>query len=192
MHAENRQAPLPERIVSRLRRYSVTEHLLGLWVGRKFTRSGITVASGGFPLVKVINEGGEIYTENCQFYSGVRLEVGAGAVLRIGQGTYLNRNTLVVAHTSVDIGRHCMIAWDVVIMDTDQHFVPGIDNRNLPVVIEDSVWIGCRVIILKGVRIGTGSIVAAGSVVTKNVPPYSIVGGVPARVLQSLRKETGR
>jgi acetyltransferase-like isoleucine patch superfamily enzyme len=174
------------RLRDRLGRYSIGEHIVGFWIGRKFTRSGITVVTGGFPLPKIINRGGKIYTENCQFYSGVRLEVGEGGVLKIGNGTYLNRNTLVVSHLSVDIGAHCKIAWDVVIMDTDQHVVPGIENRNLPVVIEDDVWIGCRVIILKGVRIGARSIIAAGAVVTKNIPPDSIVGGVPARVLRTL------
>ena len=53
------------------------------------------------------------------------------------------------------------------------------------VVIEDDVWVGARAVILKGVRIGRGSIVAAGAVVVRNVPPYSIVGGVPAKVLRS-------
>jgi len=52
------------------------------------------------------------------------------------------------------------------------------------VVIEDGVWVGCNVIILKGVTIGRGAVVAAGSVVTKNVPPYSIVGGNPAKIIK--------
>ena len=55
---------------------------------------------------------------------------------------------------------------------------------DLPIVIEDDVWVGTGAIILKGVRLGTGSIVAAGSVVTSNVEPYSIVGGVPAKKLK--------
>ena len=53
-----------------------------------------------------------------------------------------------------------------------------------PVVIEDDVWVGSRVIILKGVTIGRGSVIAAGSVVTRSIPPYSICAGVPARVLK--------
>jgi acetyltransferase-like isoleucine patch superfamily enzyme len=56
------------------------------------------------------------------------------------------------------------------------------DDRG--VVIEDDVWVGCRAMILRGARIGRGSIVAAGAVVTKPVPPYSVVGGLPARVLK--------
>lgn len=57
-------------------------------------------------------------------------------------------------------------------------------NTDLPVVIEDDVWCGANVTILKGVTIGHGSIVAAGAVVTKSFPPYSIVGGVPAKLIR--------
>jgi maltose O-acetyltransferase len=53
-----------------------------------------------------------------------------------------------------------------------------------PVIIEDDVWIGARVIILKGVRVGRGAIIGAGAVVTKNVPPFSVVAGNPARVIR--------
>jgi acetyltransferase-like isoleucine patch superfamily enzyme len=57
-------------------------------------------------------------------------------------------------------------------------------ENDQPVVIEDDVWAGAHVIILKGVTIGHGSIIAAGSVVTKSFPPYSIIGGVPARLIK--------
>ena len=57
-------------------------------------------------------------------------------------------------------------------------------NNDLPVVIEDDVWCGANVTILKGVTIGHGSIVAAGAVVTKSFPPYSIIGGVPAKLIK--------
>lgn len=57
-------------------------------------------------------------------------------------------------------------------------------ENDAPVVIEDDVWIGANVTILKGVTIGRGSVVAAGVVVTKSCPPYSIIGGVPAKVLK--------
>lgn len=58
-------------------------------------------------------------------------------------------------------------------------------NNDLPVTIEDDVWIGANVTILKGVTIGKGSVVAAGSVVTRSCPPYSIIGGVPAKIIKS-------
>lgn len=57
-------------------------------------------------------------------------------------------------------------------------------NNDLPVIIEDDVWCGANVTILKGVTIGRGSVIAAGAVVIKNTPPYSVVGGVPARILK--------
>src|SRR3989304_3219642 len=101
-----------QKIGNRLRKHSIAEHLLGLWIGRRLTRSGITVASGGFPLLKVINHGGTIEAENCQFFSGTRLEVGPNARLRIGKGTYINRNTLVIANNPVEIGEGCKISWD--------------------------------------------------------------------------------
>jgi acetyltransferase-like isoleucine patch superfamily enzyme len=178
-----------ERVYERLHRHSVADHIRGLPLARKFTKAGIIVVSGGFPRPKVVNAGGELFVENCHFYSGTRLEVGRGAVLRIGKGTYLNRNTVVVANKRVDIGRDCRISWDVVIMDDDQHAIPGTEGGPKPVFIEDNVWIGCRSIILKGVRIGTGAIVAAGAVVTKDVPPHAVVGGVPARVINQSGRE---
>jgi acetyltransferase-like isoleucine patch superfamily enzyme len=57
-------------------------------------------------------------------------------------------------------------------------------ENDLDVVIEDDVWIGTRAIILHGVTIGRGAIIGAGAVVTKNVPPYAIVGGVPAKIIK--------
>jgi acetyltransferase-like isoleucine patch superfamily enzyme len=170
------------RARTRFLRYSLGEMIAGWIFSRKLTRHGLTIVSDGRPWPKVINRGGEIHTENCQFYSGVRLEVGPGAKLEIGNGTYLNRNTQVHARTHVRIGADCQVSWDVVIMDSDLHSIPGKESE-MPVFIEDNVWIGCRVIILKGVRVGRGAVIAAGSVVTKDVPPDTVFGGVPARFL---------
>ena len=74
------------------------------WFSRGMTRHGIIVVSGGSPFPKILNRGGTIVAENCQFYGGVRLEVFKGASLEIGNGTYLNRNTVVIAVGSVKIG----------------------------------------------------------------------------------------
>lgn len=177
---------LKRHVRHRLLRFSIMENLAGLWFSRKLTRHGLIVLSEGRPWPRVINLGGEIHTGNCQFYSGVRLEVDEGARIEIGTGTYLNRNTLVHAAALVRIGRNCKISWDVVIMDTDMHTIPGKDSVK-PVLIEDDVWIGCRVIVLKGVHIGCGAVIAAGSVVTKDVPESMVVAGVPARVVFDLR-----
>lgn len=66
----------------------------------------------------------------------------------------------------------------------EEKFVDGVNVYDQPVVIEDDVWVGANVTILKGVTIGHGSVVAAGAIVTKSCPPYSIIGGVPAKVLR--------
>lgn len=115
---------------------------------------------------------------------GVRLHLReGGARLEIGDGTFLNYRTEVIAHERVTIGSGCLFAWDVQVLDSDSHRVDGAPHT-APVVIEDRVWVGCRATVLKGVRIGTGAIVAAGSVVTGDVPARALVGGNPARVLR--------
>lgn len=169
------------RLRKRLSKHSVSEHLAGLWFSRKFTEHGILVVTEAPPFPTVINRGGSLIAENCQFYSGVRIEIGPEGVLRVGNGTYINRNTLIVAEEQVTIGRDCKISWDVIIMDSDQHPLNSDVIINKPVVIEDRAWIGCRCIVLKGVTIGEGAIVAAGSVVTRDIPPRTIWGGTPAR-----------
>ena len=175
------------KIILRFRKYSVREHVAGLWFSRKFDRSGFIVVSGGKPMPKVIHKGGKLLAENCQFYAGVRIEIGSKGTLMIGNGTYLNRNTLVVCEDRVEIGKNCKIAWDVIIMDSDLHPInESTPIVNKPVHIEDDVWIGCRSIILKGVTIGHGAVIAAGSVVTKSIPPRTIYGGSPAKLIAGL------
>jgi acetyltransferase-like isoleucine patch superfamily enzyme len=170
----------------RLREYGVLSYLLGWWFRRSFQKAGVLCVRGGWPLPAVDNRGGTVEAENCGFFSGVRLECWPGARIAIGNGTYLNRNTEIVAAQSVTIGRDCKIARDVIIMDTDQHELPGSPLVAQPVHIEDQVWIGTRAIVLKGVTIGAGAVVAAGSVVTRDVPPRTMVAGVPARVIRAL------
>jgi acetyltransferase-like isoleucine patch superfamily enzyme len=170
----------------RLRRGGLGGHLLGLWLARHFDQAGLVTVAGGWPLPSVDNRGGRIEVENCAFFSGVRLECWPEALIRIGNGTYLNRNTEVVAAKAVTIGRDCKIARDVLIMDSDQHPLPGEQLVARPVTIGDRVWIGARAIILKGVHVGDDAIVAAASVVTHDVPPRTMAAGVPARVIRQL------
>lgn len=174
------------RVWRRLRAVGLMGHLLGLWLRRHFQQAGIIVVYGGWwPFPAVENRGGRIEVGSCAFFPGVRLECWRGAVLRIGNGTYLNRNTEIVAAQSVTIGRDCKIGRDVIIMDTDQHELPGRGLIARPVTIGDRVWIGSRAIILKGVSIGDDSIIGAGAVVTKSVPSGSVVVGPAARLLRT-------
>jgi acetyltransferase-like isoleucine patch superfamily enzyme len=104
------------------------------------------------------------------------------------------RPTLLAAESKIVIGSHIIFGPEVTILAGDHNtlvvgkFLCDVkvkrpeDDRD--VIIEDDAWIGSRAIILKGVTIGRGSIVAAGAVVTKSVPPYTVAAGVPARVVK--------
>ena len=176
-----------QRTVKRLRKHSIWGHIKGWWLSRYFKQHGILVVSENGPMPQIINKGGTLSAENCQFYAGVRFEIGEAGNLTIGNGTYINRNTLIVCEREVKIGRDCKISWDVVIMDSDLHPLNSDTIDNKPVHIGDKAWIGCRAIILKGVTIGEGAIVAAGAVVTKDVTPYTIYGGNPAKHITDVK-----
>lgn len=95
----------------------------------------------------------------------------------------------------VTIGSHVNLAQGITVTALNHNFqdtARRIDEQGIttqPVVIEDDVWIGANAVILPGVAIGHHSVVAAGAVVTKDVPPYTLVGGVPAKVIKTLRKD---
>jgi acetyltransferase-like isoleucine patch superfamily enzyme len=179
----------PLRLLRGMLKAGLLDSLLGLWVRRSFSQADVILVTPGFPLPAIINRGGRIEAGYTRYYPGVRLECWKDAVVKIGRGTYLNRNTEIVVAQSVLIGEDCKIARDVLIMDTDQHAVHGQDLLARPVEIGDRVWIGSRAIILKGVSIGHDSIVGAGAVVTKSVPPYSVVVGPAARVIRDRRSD---
>jgi acetyltransferase-like isoleucine patch superfamily enzyme len=114
-----------------------------------------------------------------------------GARITIGADTGLS-GTAICSAVSIEIGDRCLIGADCLIFDSDFHnhgaegrrySSPNWDKLSAPVAIADDVFVGARVIICKGAQIGRGSIVAAGSVVTKAIPPFSIAAGVPARVV---------
>lgn len=109
-----------------------------------------------------------------------------GASIEIGDGTFINYGTSISAHQRVSIGRDCSVGQYSIINDNDYHDVE--DHHLLPpaqpVALEDRVWLGARVIVLRGVRIGHDSAIGAGSVVTRDIPPRSVAVGVPARVIR--------
>jgi acetyltransferase-like isoleucine patch superfamily enzyme len=113
-----------------------------------------------------------------------------GALISIGAGTRI-AGTCIHAYRSVTIGERCLISANCQIIDGNAHELsfPDTEDRihsvglSRPIVIEDDVWIGANCIILPGVTIGKGAVVAAGSVVTKNVPPMAVARGNPAHVI---------
>ena len=110
--------------------------------------------------------------------------------LVIGDNTVINERCIITSMQEVELGANVMLASGVFILDVDHGFtrrdVP-ISQQGYkvePVVVEDDVWIGAGVVITKGVTVGKGAIIGANSVVTKDIPPYSIVAGVPAKFIR--------
>jgi acetyltransferase-like isoleucine patch superfamily enzyme len=136
-----------------------------------------------------------------------RLEIGAGALLepgvwitapgsarvRIGQGTFLNMGVMLAAERLVEIGDHCMLANGCFVTDASHRYddpeLPitwqGFESKG-PTVIGDNCWLGANVVVTSGVSIGKRCVVGANSVVTKDVEPFSIVAGAPARVVRKV------
>ena len=110
------------------------------------------------------------------------------ARVTVGARTTIGFHSLIYASQLIEIGDDCMIAPFVHIVDSNHGVRRGTPmnqqaNESAPIRVGNDVWIGGHAVILKGVTIGDGAIVAAGSVVREDVVPYSIVGGVPARVI---------
>lgn len=116
------------------------------------------------------------------FSYGADVIVFPGGELRLGS-SFINSDCRIRCHRAITIGDGCALSHDVTIMDGDAHAIDGARGV-APVEICDNVWVGTRATILKGVTIGEGSVVAAGAVVTRDVPPKCLVAGVPARVIR--------
>jgi acetyltransferase-like isoleucine patch superfamily enzyme len=146
--------------------------------------------------------------ENIQVGIGVvidgTLECYHNGKLSIGEYSYIGRARIYSA-ANVTIGKGVLISDHVIIMDSDLHPISGKRRYedlkqwhegvfpdvytgipSKPVKIDDFVWVGANCVVLKGINIGEGAIIGAGSVVTKDVPPYTIVAGNPARIIREI------
>ncbi len=137
-----------------------------------------------------------------------RLEIGDGVLLephvwltapgkariRIGTGSFLNIGVMIAAYELVEIGEHCMLANGCFVSDGAHRFedpetpVPwqGFTTKG-PTRIEDNVWCGANVVVTSGVTIGRRCVIGANSVVTDDIPPFSIAAGAPAKVLRQIQ-----
>ena len=164
-------------------------------VARRFPQSGVPLSFGArrlrcFACKRLFRKMGENVNieQNAYFGSGANIEIGD----RSGIGI----NSNIVA---ANIGKNVMMGQDFIYIAQNHAFdrtdIPMIQQGCdvcQPLVVEDDVWIGARVTVLPGVRLGAGSIIGAGSVVTKDVPPYAIVAGNPARLIRHRGEEAPR
>lgn len=136
-----------------------------------------------------LGKGAEVHIgNNVKLEKKVRFSLADNARVYIGDNSYLGDYTLVLANDEISIGKDCAISWHVLFMDTSSHPLgfAGEEPKTkiAPIRVEDHVWIGCRAVILKGVTVGEGSIIANNAVVTKDVPLRTMVAGNPARVIK--------
>ena len=119
-------------------------------------------------------------------FEGATIVIFENGLLEIGNSVNIRKCTIQCA-CFIKIGNYCRVANDVLIQDTNFHQTSLLDKKEETgkIVLEDYVWICPRATILKGVTIGEGSIVAAGAVVTKDVPANSLVAGIPARIVKT-------
>lgn len=137
-----------------------------------------------------------LYQYVCQVHIGRRTSIHRGCRLyrpsgvHIGDHTIINREVLLDGRMDLSIGQNVSISEGAYIFSLEHD--PNSSNfsdRGAPVTIRDRVFIGARAIVLPGITIGEGAVVAAGAVVTHDVEPYTIVGGVPARPIGQRRRD---
>ena len=165
---------------------SALAHVRARWYLRGATAIG-TVRLSGRALTK--NAGRMRFGDRMRLDgTTVRLEFVCfeGAELSIGAGTYINYGTNISARRSMKIGENCNIGQYCIIMDADYHSLDDHSRPDTPEPVEigNDVWLGARVIVLKGSKIGDGATIGANSVVRGTIPSGAIAAGNPARVIR--------
>ncbi len=134
-----------------------------------------------------ISDSGSLHVGKVDIYSGCTLAISGQFSMKSG---YVNNNSKIFCRNRITIGEGVIIAPEVIIRDSDQHQILNSESDALkpisaPITIGDHVWIGTRAIIVKGVSIGNHVIIAAGAVVTHDIPDHCLVAGVPARIIKT-------
>lgn len=156
---------------------------------------GRTVTIGDYVEINALSKYGVVIGNNVSILKGTIIECTGvindlGEGITIGNNVGIAQNCFIQVRGNVIIGNNVIFGPNVSIFSENHNYsslelpisVQGVTRKG--VIINDGVWLGTRTIIMDGVSIGEGSIVAAGSVVTKDVPPFTIVGGVPANIIK--------
>jgi acetyltransferase-like isoleucine patch superfamily enzyme len=158
-----------------------------------------------FRQFKSTRENAAVIGKHVSCYAGCSFSLGKEGTCSVGDFTLLN-GVLIMAEERIEIGSYCLMSWNVGIADSDFHPIEPAQRRidalalapyyekrperpkllTRPVKIHDNVWVGMGAVILKGVEIGENSVVAAGAIVTKSVPPNVVVAGNPAVIVKQL------
>lgn len=151
-------------------------------------------ASGGDRLfvlgkTRVVVEHGNLQLgKSIRMFNDVKISCVGGeqvpAILKIGNNVSIGDRTEIHCGYNIEIGDDTLISWDCCIMDRDYHKFNSDDEQIRPVSIGSHVWIGHHCIINKGISIGEGAVIASGSVVIKDVPAHTCVGGNPASIIK--------
>jgi acetyltransferase-like isoleucine patch superfamily enzyme len=144
-------------------------------------------------VLEALREGRLELGEGVLFEPGVWLTAPGEARVRIGAGSFLNRNVMVAAQELVEIGEHCMLANGCFVSDAEHRYEDpdrpitwqGFSSPG-PTRIGDNCWLGANVVVTAGVSVGERCVIGAGSVVTRDVPARSVAVGVPARVIRDI------
>jgi acetyltransferase-like isoleucine patch superfamily enzyme len=173
----------------RWQRATYRQRLQALWSLRTVTSRGPRAVVFGRPIVD-----GSDMTVGADFkvWSGHRRTLISGwGPLRFGDRVFVNVGTTIISVEGIYVGDDVAFANEVMVIDSDSHGIEGREHRQEAVHIGDGCWIGARAIILPGVTLGKRVMVAAGAVVTSDVPDDSLVAGNPARVVRTLTYPAG-
>ncbi len=172
-----------------LDKFDAARHVLfGKWCLRRCTRVGRLPRVYGWP--RIAKRGEIVIGDKFRLFSTTvpsEMVAHAGGRIEIGNHVFINYGASLSAHLLVRIGDGSQLGSYVCLMDNDYHSVedrtqPGASK---PIILGRNVWLGVRVIVLKGVTIGDNAVIGAGSVVTHDIPANCLAAGVPARVIRT-------
>lgn len=142
--------------------------------------------------IELLDNAQLILNTNTVILTGSYISASNGSVIHVGDNTYISQEVIINSRNAINIGKNVMIGYQVMMMDYDAHIIvrdihednKDLSNKSCPINIGDNVWIGARVTILKGVTIGSGSIIGANSCVVSDIPENSLAVGNPAKIVR--------